>query len=227
MKQAMKAWAYALPLVISMLYFFSNPYFLMSFLPDDLFYYLEAARRSALFGGWPSMDGINITSGFHSIYMLVCIGLYRIIGNFDHVINVTLVINLFIGYSLSLILYKLFFTKIRQTLSQIEQGILISFVLLNPIIFLISSRALENTMAAMGMFVTVLIHFKYLNRNKGLVSHEAVVLGILIGCCGLLRTDSLLIACALGIIWLFHLYRYDWSIKKILIFTLMPFSAGW
>ena len=69
-------------------------------------------------------------------------------------------------------------------------------------------------MAAMGMFVTVLIHFKYLNRNKGLVSHEAVVLGILIGCCGLLRTDSLLIACALGIIWLFHLYRYDWSIKK-------------
>src|SRR5258706_1596646 len=51
-----------------------------SLLGDDAFYYLEAARRAAESGLWPSMDGRHPTNGFHPVYMLLLIALQRVVG---------------------------------------------------------------------------------------------------------------------------------------------------
>src|ERR1700753_2703072 len=47
--------------------------------PDDTFYYFAIARNPAR-GLPPSIDGVNPTNGFHPLWMLVLVALFRVGG---------------------------------------------------------------------------------------------------------------------------------------------------
>jgi len=53
----------------------------LSLLADDASYYLEAARRTAADGGWPTLDGERTTNGFHPVYMALQVGAQRWLGD--------------------------------------------------------------------------------------------------------------------------------------------------
>lgn len=52
----------------------------LSLFADDASYYLEAARRVAEQGDWPTMDGERPTNGFHPLYMALQVGAQRLMG---------------------------------------------------------------------------------------------------------------------------------------------------
>lgn len=53
------------------------PILVDKFLPDDAFYYFATAARFAA-SGVPTFDGLNVTSGFHPLWLLICAAIFLV-----------------------------------------------------------------------------------------------------------------------------------------------------
>jgi len=78
-----------------------------SVLSDDAFYYLEAARRTVEGHGWPSMDGVHLTNGFHPLFMALLVVLQAVCGTDPaRIVGLSLALNLALNAAAAYVLLR-------------------------------------------------------------------------------------------------------------------------
>jgi hypothetical protein len=78
---------------------------LVSSINDDSFYYLTVAHNIVL-GHGSSFDGINLTNGYHPLWMLLLIPIYYLITNIDLALRITLVFQTILIFASLELLYR-------------------------------------------------------------------------------------------------------------------------
>jgi len=150
---------------------------------DDAYYYFTIARNVAT-GHGVTFDGLSPTNGFHPLWMLVLVPVFKLFGA-DLWTPVRVAGSLCVG--LDLISAWVIFGLFRSRGMIREATIATAAWLLCPFTVLLGMRCMEASLSTMLVLVT----FAYVLRN-GLSIRSAVVGGALIGITGLARVDNLI-----------------------------------
>jgi hypothetical protein len=99
-------------------------------IPDDAYYYFQVARNIVEIG-IPSFDGITLASGYHPLWMIICVLLYKIFPTYlvESVVVVSLL--LYFIYSIT------WLAIIRNLNLDLNKSLIVAaLVLINPVIIL-------------------------------------------------------------------------------------------
>ncbi|NJL29968.1 MAG: hypothetical protein HC897_19775 [Thermoanaerobaculia bacterium] len=182
---------------------------------DDLFYYLESARRTATTGAWPSMDGAQPTSGFQPLFFLVCV-LLEDIGQITGLTSLYLVLGLnwVLAIVSMLLIARLVVDQTDRSLQ--EHGAIAAgsrrFAVLGVLACLFfnpfwAAQALTGveTMLSLVLWVWLLGRWSYRKEPAALADRPwraLIVDGAILGLLGLARTDNAFLAVGFGLAFL-------------------------
>ena len=178
----------------------SIPWLLGRVNADDFFYYLVLARNAAA-GLGPTFDGLDITNGFHPLYLGMLIPLAKIpIQDTAFLIKAGLVILLFFHNATGLVIgYK------TWQISRGAYGWLAALMwLLNPWALIITLYGVEVPIAVFLWAVIIYLLQTARQRDVPLDLGRAFMLGLLLGLTILARTDGLML---LGAILVTEFFR--------------------
>lgn len=172
--------------------FFSHT-LLLGFYQDDFFYYLKVVKNLATHG-ISSFDGIHLTNGYHPLWLLTLLALYRLLPG----------ISFFFGLQIVTLIAVLAFyagtERVLRILSVSEpiRSVLTFFVSLQALLLL--RYGMEITLAL--PFAIWLIYF-FLQSKLTLSTSRILGIGFLASLTVLARLDAILLVCLLV---LSHLY---------------------
>jgi hypothetical protein len=166
---------------------------------DDMFYYVEAGRRTVETGGWPSMDGVHRTSGFHPLYILLAIGanaVAPVVG--VSAVRVLMAINLALSLLIAVCLAKI---VLRAAGPRAHERPWLFFALFGLDFTLVghATVGVENMLSAA---VVLWVAARFLARHDAgapWTTRAALADGAILGLAGLCRTDNVLVAVGLGL----------------------------
>lgn len=167
-------------------------------LPDDAFYYFQIARHIA--GGEGStFDGMNLTNGYHPLWMVILIPLFSLfsVGGTNDVlpIQIALVLSVLVNAATALLVYRItaFVTYVRA--ARIFALVLWCF---NPFLLYESLNGLETSLS---LFFLAAITLYALKLPKVASMWNLITLGALGGLMALARMDLVFYFIAL-LLWL-------------------------
>lgn len=205
----------AAALLLRLIYLLMDTETLVTFIPDDPFYYFQLASNF-ITGKGSSVDGVHLTNGYHPLWMLV-ISPFFLIKSIDPIIPVKLVIVLSSLLSLA-VAFTVF--KITETLTGNRLLALLAFVaylFARGIMFsdmLGEPSVLSNLLIALCLLVVARV------AMSGRFSYkEAIFFGVISGLAVLARTDNALFVA------LFFLLVFFWAEGKKR-FLLLALSGG-
>ena len=166
---------------------------------DDFYYYLVLARNTAA-GCGPSFDGIELTNGFHPMYLSILTLLARL--PFEtpaFLVRAALILLLFFHNATGVVLGIGFGRMSHSSISWVVALIW----LLNPWALAITLHGVE---APIATFLWALTAFAFLAHRRAAEERgkRAVILGILVGLAVLARTDGLFL---LGAVMITEVHR--------------------
>jgi hypothetical protein len=162
---------------------------------DDAFYYFQVARNVAN-GQGATFDGINLTNGFHPLWMLVCIPVFSL-AKFDLFLPLRLLalISAALNTAAGILLYRL----LKKYLSQGVAALTALVWVFTPSIHLvIVQRGMETSISA--FFLVWLLYL--VNRwrdDPALPPKKSVLLGLVAGLAILARLDNVFVVLLVGI----------------------------
>lgn len=186
---------------------------LMKNLPDDAYYYFVLAHNAVRLDS-VSMDGVNVTNGFHPLWWLMVMPIFGWEKLAD--LQVTLALTLASVLDLATIWIT---GQLAASLTRRESlGVLAAgLYAANPIVILQVTNGLETSAGMLALAVFLLVMKRWLTRAPTLR------FSILAGFCGgllfLARSDSVLF---LGLVYLTVLWYWRKDPKK----RMLPFAAG-
>lgn len=157
-------------------------------LPDDAYYYLQIARNVAA-GQGSTLDGINLTNGYHPLWMAALVALYRALPE-PAVVPAALIIGALLG-GLTLLLLQRLLVRLRVSASWQLVGL--GLVGLNPWLLLQWVNGLETAAASatlVGCWLVCLAWIQSPNWSSWRWAAGAAALG---GLATLGRTDHLIL----------------------------------
>ena len=162
---------------------------------DDAFYYFQVARNVAN-GLGATFDGINLTNGFHPLWMLVCIPVFSL-AKFDLFLPLRLLalISAALNTTAGILLYRLLKKYLSQGVAALTALI---WVFTPSIHMLIIQRGMETSISA---FFLVLLLF-LVNRwrdDPALPPKKSVLLGLVAGLAILARLDNVFVVLLVGV----------------------------
>jgi hypothetical protein len=162
---------------------------------DDAFYYFQVARNVAN-GLGATFDGINLTNGFHPLWMLVCIPVFSL-AKFDLFLPLRLLalISAALNTGAGILLYRLLKKYLSQGVAALTALI---WVFTPSIHMLIIQRGMETSISA---FFLVLLLF-LVNRwrdDPALPPKKSVLLGLVAGLAILARLDNVFVVLLVGV----------------------------
>jgi len=162
---------------------------------DDAFYYFQVARNIAN-GLGATFDGINLTNGFHPLWMLVCIPVFSL-AKFDLFLPLRLLALISAAYNTAagVLLYRL----LKKYLSQGVAALTALILVFTPSIHLvIVQRGMETSISA--FFLVWLLYL--VNRwrdDPALPPKKSVLLGLVAGLAILARLDNVFVVLLVGV----------------------------
>jgi len=171
--------------LITRLYFAWQPptLLLSKQLSDDAFYYFKVASNFAL-NARASFDDINVTNGFHPLWMLVVSIVYRIFqGSGSLPINVALSISSIIDALTIYLVYKIVVSLTSNHTGGLFASILYCF---NPHAIFYSTNGIETSFSA---FFLALLFYLYLKLRDSSSLKSYAAFGLVGGLLFLSRTD--------------------------------------
>lgn len=167
---------------------------------DDAFYYYKVAQNFLSGQGW-TFDGINLSNGFHPLWMIVCLGVFWLT-KFDLILplRVLVIVSGLFNAATALILYRTLIRHIHPAAATIAA------------FFWALSTQIYSTVTVHGMEAAVSAFFLVLLVNRAsalLVSQERVtfrqmmVLGLIGALTILARLDNVFIVAIVGFFLLF------------------------
>lgn len=187
-------------------------------LPDDAFYYFTIARNIAQ-SGKISFDGINLTNGFHPLWMAVVAFLYLLpLGK--GIIHGSLVIAGVIYVIGGIPLWR-----IMKVLG-IDDGVslvVLAAYLMNPFTIFQSINGLETSLS---VFLVLLVSYQFItirSRPPELSRKALINLGISSGFMLLSRTDNIFLYISLLFILSFS-SQIQWKFESLLVIGLLTIA---
>lgn len=188
-----------------------------SLVADDAYYYFTIARNMAE-GLGPTFDGSAITNGFHPLWQLLLVPVFRLCGDdLWTPVRVALSLAALCDLVSGLLIYRLLASgrghggeggenrgkdlEGRRLQSLAEIATRVWFLL--PATFLLGLRGMESSLNTLLILVVVYFLRRCRFASADLRPRHAVVAGILVAICGYARTDNLpVVGLALaGAVW--------------------------
>jgi len=216
-------------LVIHLYAAFSDAYNLPNnwFTRDDAYYYFKVAQNiSEGFGS--TFDGINLSNGYHPLWMLVCIPIFAL-ARFDVILplRVLLVVVSLFHAATAVLIFRL----IKENLSQAVAYLAASFWAFNILIHTtVYETGLETPLAAfsIALFIYKLSQFEKNWRAHPVTTPEIVTLALIAVLVMFSRLD-LVFTAVLGGLWIVFrgkAIRFLMPLDMVIIFISMTFSAA-
>jgi len=169
----------------SMLNWYSN---------DDAFYYFKVAQNIAT-GHGVTFDGINVTNGFHPLWMLVCIPVLLFV-QFD--LTMPLRILIVITGLLSAGTALLLFHFLKRIMSPVTAA---CAAVLGASTWLIHSSIVQNSLESniSAFYIILLLFLVVTEREKKPSSSQPVAIGLAAGLTVLARLDNIYLVMLVGV----------------------------
>jgi hypothetical protein len=161
------------------------------YLSDDGFYYFQIARNIAQ-GVGSSFDGITKTNGYHPLWMLICVMIFKFVSFSD--INLPIHYILSIGSLLDTLTGVLLYILLRKSTSFLAALTALIIYLVNPITALMANSGVELPlqMFMIALYVYLLVNaFTFLEEKKILDLASLLGVGVSAGLLMLTRTDNI------------------------------------
>src|SRR5262245_20471955 len=160
---------------------------------DDGYYYLQIARNVAR-GAGSTFDGINATNGYHPLWLLTLVPLYRMIPNDSTgAVHAALVVQALLASGSVFLLYQ----AARLTMGW--SGSIIAVVLWMGISFRMSLSGLEYSLSVFFVAIVAWYYLKRFRSNKPISSKWCyLILGLLLSGAVLSRLDNAFLAMFIG-----------------------------
>lgn len=193
---------------------------------DDAYYYFKVAQNiSEGFGS--SFDQINLTNGYHPLWMIVCIPIFAL-ARFDVILplRVLLIVIALMQITTSILLYRL----IKKYLSNATAILVASFWSFNFYIHsTVYQMGLETPIAALSIVTLIykLSQFEETWRKEKVTLKQIAWLGFLSAIVMFSRLDLVFLAFLIGIWILFrgNVIRYLLPLDMLIIFVSMSASV--
>lgn len=172
--------------------FFSH-HLLLGFYQDDFFYYLQIVKNLATHS-ISSFDGIHLTNGYHPLWLLTLLALYRILPG----------ISFFVGLQIVTLIATLAFyagtERVLRTLSVPEpvRSVLTLFVSLQALLLL--RYGMEITLA---LPLAIWLVYFFLQNKLTLSTGRILGIGFLASLTVLARLDAIILVCLLVLSYLY------------------------
>lgn len=196
--------------VTGLFYFFrlilvwiSSPEYLVSLTPDDFYYYVQVARNMSA-GAGSTFDGVNLTNGYHPLWMMVCtlVGFAVAPGSID--LSVLLLharLMLSLQLALGLVGIWLLLLAFWRLLESKEALLVAAGLLCLPMVVYASTDGLESGLVLFllgGLFLFSTLH----PPTDPQPLRVALSMGALLAVLFLARLDTVLLAMAFGLVLL-------------------------
>ncbi len=199
-------------------------FLLANIIPDDAFYYFQIARNITE-GLGSTFDGVNITNGYHPLWMLLLLPVWELFsvgGAYDVApIRVALFVQLFLAFVTVGVLIRI---MSRYTKSQLVLAVSVLLWLVNPFVVYESMSGLET-----GLVLVFLSSFflAALRMQEAPSYKQAVFIGIFAGLLMLARLDMVFYF-VMFLLWLLYIYgrmgiRYSFVSGAIATIVVAPF----
>jgi hypothetical protein len=166
---------------------FFSPNLLLGFYQDDFFYYLQIVKNLATHG-ISSFDGIHLTNGYHPLWLLTLLALYRLLPG----------ISFFIGLQVVTLIATLAFyagtERVLRVLSVSEpvRSVLTFFISLQALLLL--RYGMEITLA---LPLAIWLVYFFLQNKLTLSTGRILGIGFLASLTVLARLDAIILVCLL------------------------------
>jgi hypothetical protein len=165
---------------------------------DDGFYYFKVAANITQ-GLGVSFDGINLTNGFHPLWMLVCIPIFAL-ARFNLILPLRLLVlvSALLNIGTAILIFRLL-RKFINSWTAAAMGVF--WVFLPSIHGAVAQNGLESSISA--FFLALLFYFVAQWREEHLGLWKLVSLGLVAGLAILARLDNIFVVMLLGIWFVF------------------------
>ena len=188
---------------------------------DDAFFYYKVAQN-VLAGHGFTFDQINLSNGFHPLWMLVCLGVFWL-SRFDLLLplRVLVLVSGLFNVATSLLLFR--FLKRHLHLAAAFLGALIWAIY--PGIYNVSTiLGMESSVNVFFIVLLLSNAVRYLNREEQEPhrSRDLILLGVIGGLTILARLDNLFVVGMIGVFLLFKIKK----IPGLVIFDLLAITVS-
>jgi hypothetical protein len=183
---------------------------------DDAFFYFKVAQN-ALAGHGFTFDGINLTNGFHPLWMAVCLGVFWLSKyNLLLPLRVLVVVSGLLNAASSLLLFR-FLKRYIHPWAALSGALL--WGLYPPIFDSLVTHGMESTISAFFIILLLFCAARYLDdlNDKKLSIHSLIWLGLVGAFTILARLDNLFVVGVVGIFLLLKIKK----IAPMVIFDIM------
>jgi len=153
-------------------------------LPDDAFYYFQIARNIVA-GDGSSFDGVNLTNGFHPLWLLINLPAFAWFPGELWPIQFLLLISVGLNLATALFLYRILSRFIE---SKWLKNFLLAVYLFNPFVLLETINGLET---ALSLFFITLFIWWWLEVSGRPTTRNFVIAGVVGGLMMLARLDNI------------------------------------
>lgn len=191
---------------------------------DDAYYYFKVAQNVTEGHGF-TFDGINTASGFHPLWMLVCIPVFAI-ARFDLILPLRILA--IIAGLLNAASAVLLFTTFRKVLSQPVAALISFFWAISPLVQpVISHNGMEAGINAFSiiLFMALLVNYQ-LSIQKNETGKQAWLRLFWLGAAAVLvmlsRLDNIFLV---GVAGLWLIYQKNEQRYPVILFLLLAFAS--
>ncbi len=158
-------------------------------LSDDAFYYFKIAQNISQ-GVGPTFDGVGVTNGYHPLWMLICVSVYRLLpsSDLDLPIHVILTIGAVLDISAAVILQR----TLARWSSPVAGLVGLALYSLNPISASMAVCGVETPlqMFALSLFICRSVGALASSSEGHLTLSHTLGLGLSTACVWLTRLDN-------------------------------------
>jgi len=183
---------------------------------DDAFYYYKVAQN-VLAGHGFTFDQINLTNGFHPLWMVVCLGVFWLSSiNLLLPLRVLVLVSALFNAFTGILLFRLIFKVLHPRTAFIGA---LTWILLPPIYGNIIVHGMEAAISAFFMVALLLATINVLNMPDGrpIKKTQFLLVGLIAVLTVLSRLDNVFFFFFVGLFLLFRIRK----IKPALFFDLM------
>lgn len=186
---------------------------------DDAFYYYKVAQN-VLSGKGFSFDGINLTNGFHPLWMVVCLGVFWL-SRFHLLLplRVLIIISGILNGLTGIVLLRLLKRYLPLTAAILGSVV---WMLLPAIYNNYTARGLESALTA--FFIALLLYKStaYLSNGQKTATNDLILIGLIAACTILSRLDTIFVVGMSGLFVVFKITR----INRLIIYDLVAVLIG-
>ena len=165
---------------------------------DDGFYYFKVAANITQ-GLGVSFDGINLTNGFHPLWMLVCIPIFAL-ARFDLILplRILVLVSALLNIGTAILIFRIL-RKFINSWTAAAMGVF--WVFLPSIHGAVAQNGMESTISAFFLALLFYLVIQWQEQHPGF--WKLVSLGLVAGLAILARLDNIFVVMLLGVWFVF------------------------